>query len=163
VVWGIRVSPVIRTPDNSGHLRFPREQNDPGNCQADKHSADDGWPSSTAVTHPDPYPARSIGRIDAIDLHRHSTDPERVKKMGREARQPRPYETTLAERIGAVVSAGHPDAYCLRCLAGLLMEPEKPVRDAAQLAMVQGDLCVEQRRCCQCGRVADALTVKPLD
>ena len=70
---------------------------------------------------------------------------------------------TLTERITVVVSAGHPDAYCLRCLAGVLMEPEKPVRDAAQLAMVQGDLCVERRTCCQCGLAADALIIKPLD
>jgi hypothetical protein len=63
----------------------------------------------------------------------------------------------------AVVRTGHPDAYCIPCLAGVLMDPERLVRDAAQLAMVKGGFCVERRTCSQCGRDDDALTVKLLD
>jgi hypothetical protein len=69
---------------------------------------------------------------------------------------------TLAERISAVVRAGHPGAYCVPCLAGVLMEPEKLVRDSAQLAIVQDGLRVERRTCHQCGRADYALTVEPL-
>ena len=70
---------------------------------------------------------------------------------------------TLAERIRAVVRAGQPFAYCIPCLAVVLMAPEKLVRDSAQRAVVRDGLRVERRVCYQCGRTDDALTIKPLD
>ena len=67
---------------------------------------------------------------------------------------------TLTERISAVVKAGQPYAYCLPCLAVVLMAPEKLVRDSAQRAVIEDGLRVERRMCRQCGEIDDALSVK---
>jgi hypothetical protein len=47
--------------------------------------------------------------------------------------------------------------------AGVLLEPERLVRDAAQRAVLQDGLGVERRVCHQGGRDDDALSVKALD
>ena len=65
---------------------------------------------------------------------------------------------TLVERTRGLVRAGHPDAYCIPCLAGVLMAPEKLVRDAALLAVLHDGLRVERRMCHQCGHADDALS-----
>jgi hypothetical protein len=85
--------------------------------------------------------------------------------MGEKARQPETRQVSgdaaLVERIDAITKAHHPFAYCLSCLAKVLMRPERSVREAAQIAILRDHLRVERRTCYQCGRSEDAITVKP--
>jgi len=67
---------------------------------------------------------------------------------------------TLAERLGAVIKAGHPYAYCFRCLSHVMMLSEKAVREAAQVALLHDGFGLKRRVCHQCEGVDNALVVK---
>ena len=54
---------------------------------------------------------------------------------------------TLAERVGVLVRARQPFAYCIPCLAVVLRAPEKRLRDSAQFAIVQDGLRIERWTC----------------
>jgi hypothetical protein len=86
-----------------------------------------------------------------------------LRRRGRPEMQGGSGGATLVERIGALVRARQPFAYCIPCLAVVLRTPEKLVRDSAQVAIVQDGIRVERRTCRQCGRADDALSVKPVD
>ena len=64
---------------------------------------------------------------------------------------------TTGERVAQVVLANWPFVRCFPCLSLQLGEPEKHVREAAQLLIVHAEFATAYRVCQVCGRTEQTL------
>ena len=67
-----------------------------------------------------------------------------------------------ARRLAQAIQATYPHSYCYTCLGKRLDMPEKDVRDAAQIVVIQRPgFEVVLRACSDCGRPENLLTYRP--